>query len=65
MKMISDGETEVVSAHANAVRKMLLETDRLEPGLAFRAGCWRNMNDTLTIFEVVQTTRHDMLRLGF
>ncbi|MBO9510881.1 hypothetical protein [Erythrobacter sp. A6_0] len=63
--MISNVETKVMSAYANAIHKMLVGTDRLEPGLAFSAGHRRTMQDTVTIAEVVQTTRHDMLRLGF
>lgn len=63
--MISDVETKVMSAYANAVRKMLLKTNRLEQGLAFSAGYRRTMNDTVSVAEVVQSTRHDVLRLGF
>ena len=63
--MISDVETKVMSAYANAARMMLLKTERLEPGLAFSTGYRRTMDDTVRIAEVVQTTRHDMLRLGF
>ncbi|WP_157799482.1 hypothetical protein [Qipengyuania seohaensis] len=44
---------------------MLLATDRLETGLAFSAGYRCTMNDALSLAEVVQSTRHDMLRLAF
>lgn len=63
--MISDVETKVMSAYANAVHIMLLKTERLEPGLAFSTGYRRKMDDTVSVAEVVQTTRHDVLRLGF
>ena len=63
--MISHVETKVMSAYANAIHKMLVGTDMLEPGLALSAGRRRTIKDTVTIAEVVQTTRHDMLRLGF
>ena len=63
--MISDVEIKVMSAYVSAVHKMLRGTERLEPGLALSAGHRRTMQDTVTIAEVVQTTRHDMLRLGF
>ena len=65
IKMISNVETTVMSAYASAVHKMLLGTERLEPGMAFSAGYRCTMKDTVTIAEVVQTTRHDILRLGF
>ncbi len=63
--MISDVETKVMSAYANAVRKMLVKTDRLEPGLAFSTGYRRRVDNTVSVAEVVQSTRHDVLRLGF
>ena len=63
--MISNVETKVMSAYANAIHKMLTGTDRLEPGLALSAGHRRTTKDTVSLAEVVQTTRHDMLRLGF
>ncbi|MFK4005085.1 hypothetical protein [Qipengyuania sp. NPDC077563] len=63
--MINDFENSVMSAYANAVCKMLLGTDRLQPGLAFSAGYRRTIDDTVSIADVVQSTRHDMLRLSF
>lgn len=63
--MISDVENSVMSAYANAVRKILLENDRLQPGLAFSAGYRRTIDDTVSIADVVQSTRHDMLRTSF
>lgn len=63
--MISNVETKVMSAYANAIHKMLVGTDRLEPGLALSAGHCRTMKDTVSLSEVVQATQHDMLRLGF
>lgn len=63
--MISDVENSVMSAYANAVRRMLLGTERLEPGLAYSAGYRRTMDDTVSLTEVAQSTRHGMLRLGF
>ena len=63
--MISDIENKAMAAYANAVRTMLVKADRLEPGLAFCAGYRRTVDDTVNVAEVVQTTRHDVLRLGF
>ena len=63
--MIGDVENIVMSANTNAVRKMPLGTNRLEPGLAFSAGYRRTMDDTVSMAGVVQSTRHDILRLSF
>ena len=58
-------ETNVMSAYAKVVHKMLLATARLEKGLAFSAGYRRIMKETVTIADVVQSTRRNMLHLAF
>ena len=63
--MISNVETKVMSAYASALHKKLEGTDRLEPRLASSAEYRRTMTDTVSLVEVIQSTRHDMLRLGF
>ena len=63
--MINNVETKVMAAYANAIHKLLVGTDKLEPGMALSAGHRRTAQDTVSLVEVVQATQHDMLRLGF